>query len=267
MKSGIAAMVLAFKSIVESGGFPSVALLITGDEEIGGENGAGYISQNFELKPEFVLVPDGPRVDRMEITNQEKGLLWLKLEANGVAAHGSRPWLGKNAVDLLIDTINHLKEHFGVDNTQGWKTTISLNKLSTDNQVTNKIPDRAEAVLDIRFTEEHGLTPHDFFANIQRQLPSEITATVISSTAPVSTSKSLTQLQQLQKIASDVAGEEIGVGYSDASHDASFFAAKGFPTALIGPVGGNWHGKNEWADLKTMEMLEQILIKYMQAFV
>lgn len=267
MKSGIAAMVLALKALVEEEAAPSVALLITGDEEVGGDNGAKYICDTFEFSPEFVLVPDGPRVDKMEITNREKGLLWLKLEATGVAAHGSRPWLGVNAIDMLNESIARIKVELDVHNEQGWNTTVSLNRFHSTNTITNKVPDHAEAVLDIRFTEKHALQPEELLQKINVLLSDHARASVLCTAAPVYTPETNVHLQKLQEVVSRVAGEAIAVGYSDASHDACHFAAKGLKTALVGPVGANWHGKNEWVDIRTAELMQQSLKEYMALFV
>ena len=33
----------------------------------------------------------------------EKGALWMQITAHGVQAHGSRPELGRNAINMLMD--------------------------------------------------------------------------------------------------------------------------------------------------------------------
>lgn len=264
MKSGLAMMILALKTVAEEGKQPSVALLITGDEEIGGENGAGFICEQYQFSPEFVLVADGPRVDAMEITNREKGLVWLEVTAEGVAAHGSRPWLGNNAIERLIDAIATIKQTLSITNEPGWHTTLSVTGISTSNTTYNKIPDDAHAVLDIRFTESHGTNPQQIIELLQKQLPSTIRIHALATSSPVYTPENNVHLQRLQQVMNAVTGGTIPIGYSDAAHDAGFFAGKGLSTALIGPVGGNWHGKDEWVDVKSATQLVDVLVQYIE---
>ena len=73
-------------------------VLITGDEEIGGVNGAqkalGLVSTD------FCIALDGGSIETIVV--KEKGIWRLKLIARGKAAHGARPWLGENAIENLM---------------------------------------------------------------------------------------------------------------------------------------------------------------------
>ncbi len=264
MKSGIAAMLLAMKQIAEEGQYPPVAIMISGDEEIGGDDGAGYICAQYEFNPEFVVVADGPKLETMEITNREKGLVWLEVTAEGVAAHGSRPWLGNNAIERLIEAINKIKETLSITNQPGWHTTLSITGISTPNKTHNKIPDQASAILDIRFTETHGTTPAAFVDMLRKTLPAGIVINPVMTSPLVYTPENHPHMQRLQTIMQRVTQGNIPISYSDASHDAGFFAGKGIPTALIGPVGGNWHGKDEWVDVTTANQLVDVLVQYIK---
>ena len=53
---------------------PDVALLLNGDEEIGGSDGAGYMVGEVGMKPEFVICPDAGYKDEFEIVLKEKGV-------------------------------------------------------------------------------------------------------------------------------------------------------------------------------------------------
>jgi len=266
MKGGIAAMLLALIEIGKTDLRPSVALLITGDEEVGGEYGAQYICSNYDLQHDFVLVADGPNIKELSITNKEKGYLWLTLIAEGKAAHASRPWLGQNAIDILYKAIEQMRTALNMLNEEGWKHTMSLTKISTENTITNKIPAQASAVIDIRYTESLGIHQDDAIAKIKAVLPKEVTLEPICMGAPVYTPEDNVHIQALKKIATNFAGEKVPVVYSDAAHDAGFFAERGLKTALIGPVGANWHGKNEWVDIETLVLTYQIIKNYINTF-
>jgi acetylornithine deacetylase/succinyl-diaminopimelate desuccinylase-like protein len=64
----------------------ALGLLITGDEETGGENGAAKALR--EIDAEYALALDGGGPDR--IVTREKGVIDITLTATGAAAHGAR---------------------------------------------------------------------------------------------------------------------------------------------------------------------------------
>jgi succinyl-diaminopimelate desuccinylase len=80
-------------------------VLITGDEEIGGYNGAR--SALGEINCDFCIALDGGRVDKIVV--KEKGILRLKVVARGKTAHGARPWQGENAIERLMADCSSLK--------------------------------------------------------------------------------------------------------------------------------------------------------------
>ena len=84
-------------------------ILITGDEEVGGADGACHALSG--LKAEFCIALDGGSPDKIVV--KEKGVLHLKLIARGTSAHGARPWLGENAIENLIADYHVLRSFFG----------------------------------------------------------------------------------------------------------------------------------------------------------
>ncbi|MBW1954206.1 MAG: M20/M25/M40 family metallo-hydrolase [Deltaproteobacteria bacterium] len=126
----------------------SLGILVTGDEETGGKNGAKKALE--KIKADFCIALDGGNVG--EIVVKEKGIFTLKLTSKGEAAHGSRPWLGKNAIDAFIEDYNRLKSFFPEPAGDHWHRTMSCNVLHAG-KAFNQIPESAEAVFDIRYTE------------------------------------------------------------------------------------------------------------------
>ncbi|MDA0991762.1 MAG: M20/M25/M40 family metallo-hydrolase, partial [Verrucomicrobia bacterium] len=85
MKGSLAIMLEVFLSI--HGRFPhaSLGLLITADEETGGESGVRYLFEDIGFRCGTVLLPDGGSLG--EIVSEEKGALHLRLACDGHAAH------------------------------------------------------------------------------------------------------------------------------------------------------------------------------------
>jgi succinyl-diaminopimelate desuccinylase len=240
---------------------PSIGLLLTGDEEIGGKNGAGFITQSCSLQNNFVLVIDGPRTDQIEITNREKGIAWIHLIAKGKSAHASRPWLGENACDNLFLAIERIKQRFDVTNKKGWKTTVSVTDISTTNKTYNALPEEASAILDIRFIESDASTPEELVEKIQSEIHDIAEANLRIGGCPVYIKPDHDMVKTLQYICTKINNKEVPITYSDAAHDARYFAALGIPTALIGPVGENWHTHNEWVSIESLEVIYKSLLE------
>ena len=123
-------------------------VLITGDEEIGGPNGARKALA--ELKADFCIALDGGGLEKIVV--KEKGILQLKLIARGKSAHGARPWLGENAIDRLIADYQVLGAHFQESAPDHWHRSLNFGRIQAGNSI-NQVPDYAEAFFDIRFTE------------------------------------------------------------------------------------------------------------------
>lgn len=123
-------------------------VLLTGDEEIGGANGAQKVLHEF--KTDFCVALDGGNLQKIVV--KEKGILRLKLTARGKTAHGARPWLGENAIERLIADYQRLKAFFDVTAPDHWHRTLNFSILHAGS-VINQVPDYAEALFDIRYTE------------------------------------------------------------------------------------------------------------------
>ena len=85
MKAALAAMTFVFKNTAKKLSDP-IAFQVVTDEEIGGFNGVVHqIKQG--LRSDFVIVGDCG--SDLNIIDKAKGILWLKLHAEGIKAHGA----------------------------------------------------------------------------------------------------------------------------------------------------------------------------------
>jgi len=115
-------------------------VIITGDEEIGGFNGADKVLESIES--DFCIALDGG--DLRKIVTKEKGLIKLKLVARGKASHGSRPWLGENSIENLFEDFLKIKLFFNKTSDDNWHRTLNLGVISGGGSY-NQVPDYAEA--------------------------------------------------------------------------------------------------------------------------
>ncbi|WP_163335896.1 M20 family metallopeptidase [Desulfopila sp. IMCC35008] len=227
-------------------------LLLTGDEEVGGTNGAGKIVNN--LDTEYFIALDGGNPGH--IVTKEKGVIALHLEARGKAAHAARPWLGKSAFDVLIGDYHRIQQLFTRQTDDHWHRTMVLANCHAGNGSTNIIPEQATATLNIRYTENDD--PEKLVEEIKACTTSEV---ILDALDPVFDSGPSPYLDLLVKHSGGA-----GVGFEHGASDAKFFSINGIPGAIWGAQGNmSQHTENEHIEIKSLNMvydcLEQFLME------
>jgi succinyl-diaminopimelate desuccinylase len=109
MKGGLACSILAAALLAEHRDAWSgeVVLTLAGDEENMGSLGTGYLLEHVaEASGDANICGDvgSPMVVRFG----EKGLLWIEVEATGIAAHGAHVHKGVNAIDQLRTALDRV---------------------------------------------------------------------------------------------------------------------------------------------------------------
>ncbi len=153
MKGGIASFLCALGQVIgESGELPAVMLVLTAGEETGAEGAKALIGLKARELPVNAMLVGEPTSNRLVIGH--KGALWLKARTSGVAAHGSMPERGDNAIYKAADAIQRIrtfKVEPGFSSLLG-NSTLSVGTIKGGMNV-NSVPDRAEFEVDIRTVE------------------------------------------------------------------------------------------------------------------
>lgn len=84
------------------------ALQVVSDEEIGGFDGT-MLQIEQGVRADFVISGE---TTQFNVVNQAKGIVWLKVHAQGVPAHGAYPWRGQNALHMLTDAWQRIATAF-----------------------------------------------------------------------------------------------------------------------------------------------------------
>jgi succinyl-diaminopimelate desuccinylase len=144
MKAGLVA---ALAAVAAADPRTPVALLLTSDEEIGSKGAAAAAAAVAELTVGAVVVPEATG---NEVVLGHRGALWLAVRAHGVAAHGSTPERGRNAVLELVALLGRAGAGLplGRDAFLGGETWNP--GVIAGGTVPNVVPDRAEVVVDQR---------------------------------------------------------------------------------------------------------------------
>jgi succinyl-diaminopimelate desuccinylase len=198
------------------------SLLLTGDEEIGGHSGAAAALEKFQVN--FFIALDGGSPER--VITKEKGVLQLKLTAHGKAAHGARPWLGKNAFDVLVADYRAIGKLFWESNPGHWHKTMTLSQCRAGDESFNKVPALATAILDIRYTDKDD--PDAILEDIRKAVASDVEVVIKE---PLFVSEPSPYLEKL------LAQTQASVGFEHGASDARFFSNRGIPGVVWGAEG------------------------------
>ena len=225
-----------------------LGILITADEEVGGADGAQQALK--ELKAEFCIALDGGSLQK--IVTKEKGIVKLKLVAAGKSAHGARPWLGENAIENLINDYRVLKTHFDLDAADHWHRTLNFSWIQAG-KASNQVPDHAEALFDIRYTEDDDMDA--LFKDIRSQIKGEL---IVERKEPLFEGGDSPYLNLLLEIA-----EGTTVGFEHGASDARFLSAHGIKGIVWGADGDmSQHSADEHINIDSLNKLYDLLDKF-----
>jgi succinyl-diaminopimelate desuccinylase len=254
MKGAIAAMLMTVASLRDQDQV-RVRLGIVGDEESEeeAERGSDHLVDGGFLG-DFAIT--GEPTD-LQIGVEAKGVLALRLEVSGVAAHGATPWLGDNAVLKAHDVFRSIESlPFARQSSELFdRPSINLGRILGGDAL-NKVPDRCAIDVDIRYLPQQD--PEEVLAQV-RSIP-DAEAVALFSRPPAVVDRELPFVRALSDAARAHAsgGEPRSVGRDGASDAVSFLRA-GVPAVEFGPVGGGHHGPEEWVSVSSLETYRQTL--------
>ncbi len=260
MKGALAAMMYAVEDLHAVGCEAAVELLIVPDEEreYGGPTGAEILIENGHTG-DFLIT--GEPTD-FHIGVQAKGVLDLQVTLRGESAHGSRPWLGRNAVLLAYDHYKRVLElPFAKERSEFFPyPSINMARI-IGGDVMNRVPDRCTYDLDIRYLPNQD--PKEITRQIRSiDLPAEVE--VLFSYEPTYVSRRNPFVKVLREVAArHLRGNPVGVGRHGAS-DIVYFQRAGVPGVEFGPIGGGHHGPKEFVVASSLETYRHMLVQFVQ---
>jgi succinyl-diaminopimelate desuccinylase len=198
----------------------------------------------------------------MHIGVEAKGVLAIRLEVSGRAAHGATPWLGDNAVLKALDVFRSIESlPFARQSSELFdRPSINLGRIWGGDAL-NKVPDTCVIDLDIRYLPEQ--EPRAIVEEV-RELPD---AEVISTFArpPAAVDRDSVFVQVLGEAAEPHhGGEVLSVGRDGASDVVSFLRA-GVPAVEFGPIGAGHHGPEEWVSVRSLASYRKALSDFIAA--
>jgi succinyl-diaminopimelate desuccinylase len=192
----------------------------------------------------------------MHIGVEAKGVLVLRIEVHGRAAHSSTPWLGDNAVLKAIDVFRAIESlPFARESSDLFdRPSINLGRIEGGDAL-NKVPDRCTMAVDVRYLPAQD--PTEILDQVRAIADIDVKRTFIH--PPMIVSRSDRYVLALREAVSrSTRGEAMSVGRDGASDAASFIRA-GIPAVEFGPAGAGHHGPVEWVSLSSLARYRRAL--------
>jgi putative selenium metabolism hydrolase len=150
MKSSVAASVYAAVVAKRNGHLAGKTVFVSctvQEEDCDGEN-LKHLFAEFQLKPDYMIICE-PSNNNIAIGHRGKAQVAIK--TRGVAAHGSAPELGVNAVYEMAEIISRVEKlNDDLSKKQGPKGTVVLSRITSTSDSLNAVPSECEIYLDRR---------------------------------------------------------------------------------------------------------------------
>ncbi len=255
MKAGLAAALIAGRDAARAGVDGQVVVAAVADEEhasLGIQEVLNHLRDN-RIDAAVVTEPT-----ELAIGTGHRGFVWTEITITGVAAHGSRPQLGVDAIlkagpvltalaELDLELAAHPHPFLGPGNLHG-----SLISGGTEEST---IPDRCT------LTVERRTLPGESVASVEADVEGVLAACRERDPALVVTARTTLAREPFETVGGEdllAALSRATVGVTGAAAavvplsywaDSAFIAAAGIPTVLFGPPGEGAHADVEWVSI------------------
>jgi len=237
---------------------PSCGMLVTSDEEIGGFDGSAQLMKKRLISPKLVIMPDGGA--NWRLVCEEKAVLHLELIGRGTSAHGSRPWLGDNAVEKLFEYYQAIENRWNKARAEGdGRPSVNLGTIHAGMSL-NMVPREASMGLDIRAprTEDADAILHWIRTHAPRRVSVKALTRVRHSAIDYTSGIP----QQFRSFAQSFLRRPVPLVKASGSSDARLFTARDIPVIITAPISGDAHTENEWINLTSLEQYKNLIREY-----
>ena len=265
MKSGLAAAMLAVKAARELALRGDVMLSSVADEEYGSIGTMALLEEWARWNADAVLIAEPTELD---ISIAHRGFVWLEIETDGIAAHGSKPELGVDAIAKMGKILVALE---ALDRAMRAKPTHELlgsgslhASLIKGGEEISMYPARCKLLVERRTIPGETMASvaaeaQNIIAEIAAADPDfKARAKATFGRAPFSIAPDHSLVRQLKRIADARLGKDTPVIGSSWWMDSALFAEQGIATVVLGPAGTGAHAREEWVDLASVAQCQAI---------
>lgn len=253
MKGPLATMISVITSSTTT---KNLHLLVTSDEEIGGNHGAAWFFRHTKLKPKIALVPDG--LEENTVILKQKGPTHLTLSTPGKSCHASRPWRGSNPVlkfSRILERINSLEKQ--ATNNRQWRPTFTPTQITNQTSI-NQVSDQVTFTLDIRTTNQQQISQ---IKRIIKEEGGQIKKQFGDGKIFIQPKNHI--IRHWMDLTRSVSQSPTKTSFSSSGSDARHIPTK-TTTIITQAKGGNAHGQDEWVSITSLQHLFTITSKFIQ---
>lgn len=239
-KGPIAAALEAVAILKDAGFEPAgtLELELVSDEESGGFQGAGYLVDKGLISPDMAIVGEPTA---LRVVRAQRGIAWSRITTRGLAAHGSAPERGVNAIEHMAEIVRHLVDCLpDITHPVVGGPTISVGTIHGGAKL-NIIPASCTIEVDRRTIpgETDASVIEGFEAAVERarkRYPDiDARIEIVDSGVPFEIPESSELVQTMMGAVSEVTGAPAEIiGFRGAS-DARFLAQAGADVIVFGP--------------------------------
>ncbi len=248
MKGALAAILDAAAKVENLRG--DVIVTAVADEELA-SIGTAAVLERVRADAAIVVEPT-----ELKLAVAHKGFVGFELETHGVAAHGSRPHLGVDAIAKIGPVLVALKALDGRLQAGAQHPLVGPGSVHASliegGQEFSSYPARC------LLSGERRTIPGESIEQVERELrelAGEADVRLTVSREPFEIAADHTFVQLVAR----VAGEPDPVGVSFWA-DSGLISGAGIPTVLYGPVGDGAHAVVEWVDLDSLERVRDVVL-------
>jgi acetylornithine deacetylase len=249
MKGALAAILIVAASVRDLRG--DLIVTAVADEELASIGTEAVLER---VLADAAIVPEPTE---LQLAVAHRGFVGFELETQGVAAHGSRPDLGVDAIVKMghvLVALEQLDQRLSSGPLHPLAGTGSVHaSLIEGGQELSSFPARC------LLTGERRTIPGETAADVERelrQLAGDATMRVIASREPYEAPVG----HPFVELVARVAGTRDLVG-APFWTDAALIAGAGIPTVLYGPAGEGAHAEVEWVDLASLERVRDVVAR------
>ena len=259
MKFAIACYMKIFKDLGDDLKNYNMAMVLTSDEEVGGEHGTKVLL-NKGYSGEVSVLPDGGY--NWSIEKAAKGSLMLYVKSRGVASHGARPWDGSNALNNMMSFLSMLQEEFPAEDECCHNTMVIAKLLS--GTASNKVPHKAEAWLDIRYLPNLHANQIREIVEKHRSKFDRMFVEEIKDISSVEVDQDHPYIHSYRDSIDKHSGAQSSFCLSHGASDARFLAEHGIIPIVTAPKGGGHHSEYEWVDIEDLDRFYKVIKDFVQ---
>jgi acetylornithine deacetylase/succinyl-diaminopimelate desuccinylase-like protein len=263
MKAGVAAALEACRSAASLGLAGDVLVACVADEE---HASLGVQEVLARVGADFAVVTEPTE---LEVAVAHKGFVWSEVEISGRAAHGSRPWLGLDAIVKAGPVLTAIGE---LDSRLGEHKHPLLGRGSVHASLISGGAEMSSYPARCTIGLERRTLPGETGDEMERELAElldrcraadpelEASQRMLLVREPFEVEQDSELVALALDAATEVLGAEPNLGGASYWADAAFIAAAGIPTVMFGPGGEGAHADEEWVSVAETEAVARTLV-------